>query len=311
MFYASAFWKRQARDALKGHWLTGLLIALIVNLPSLLVQGIAAATGNDLAARLSETLYGAIAAGGTAVDAAALAAGLKALQESAGIWIMQGLNLAAWLMTPCLTIGMVHWLLTRLRKREAGDVTAVFSRMGTFFKGIGLRLYVVFRVFLWMLPGLGVSVATTLPLWLSDRSSAVSVLSAVNTVQSLQPLAVGVTVALGVMAMMKYALGDMVLADHPEMGPIRAAKESKALTKGRTGQLFGLYLSFLPWYLAEMLLANLTLALFGSVSALMVQMLCALALDVYQHAAVSAFYLEALPAGTEPAGEADAEDQLG
>ena len=41
MFLVPVFWKRQARAALKNHWLTGLLIALIVNLPSLLVQGIA------------------------------------------------------------------------------------------------------------------------------------------------------------------------------------------------------------------------------------------------------------------------------
>ena len=39
MFFTSAFWKRQARAALKNHWLTALLIALVVSLPSLLVQG--------------------------------------------------------------------------------------------------------------------------------------------------------------------------------------------------------------------------------------------------------------------------------
>ena len=47
MYYPSGFFKTKARDALKGHWQTALLIALIVNLPSLLAQGISVFTGND------------------------------------------------------------------------------------------------------------------------------------------------------------------------------------------------------------------------------------------------------------------------
>ena len=294
MFLVSIFWKRQAREALKNHWLTGLLIALIVNLPSLLVQGIAAATGNDLLSRITGILYSAVSAGGTVVDTEQLVAGLQAIGGSAGIWIMQGLNVAAWLLTPCLTIGMVHWLLELLRKQNAGDVTAVFSRIGLFFKGIGLRLYVALRVFLWMLPGLVLNVAAFLPLWLSDSSSRISVLSAANTAVGLQSAAMIVTVALGILAALKYALGDMILADSPEKGPIRAAKESKTRMRGKRGALFGLYLSFLLLYLLETLVTSVVMDLFGSIPGLMTEMLCSLAITVYLHASVSAFYLTTL-----------------
>ena len=72
-----------------------------------------------------------------------------------------------------------------------------------------------------------------------------------STAAGIEYAAVAVTAALGVTAMLRYALGDMVLADHPETGPVKAAEESKRLTKGRKGLLFSLYLSFIFWYLAE------------------------------------------------------------
>ena len=296
MFFTSAFWKRQARAALKNHWLTALLIALVVSLPSLLVQGIAAATGTDLLNRLTDVLYESVGAGG-AVMPGKLMSGLEELRNAAGIWIMQGLYLLSWLLTPCLTIGMVNWMLMRLRKQEAGDVSAVFSRMSVFFKGIGIRLYVAFRVFLWTLPGLALGAAAVLPILLSDRTSSISLLSAANTAAGIEYAAVAVTAALGVTAMLRYALGDMVLADHPETGPVKAAEESKRLTKGRKGLLFSLYLSFIFWYLAETAAANVILDLFGSIPALMTEMLCSLAITVYLHTSVTGFYLTVSESG--------------
>ena len=310
VIFSPGFWKAQARAALKEHWLTGLLIALIVNLPSLLVQGVAAVTGNDLLSRVQQVIYDAMNAEGSAVDQTALRTGLQALQDSTGIWIMQGLNIAAWLLTPCLTLGLVAWTLGRLRKQQDPGVSAVFSRMKLFFKGIGLRLYTAWRVFLFTLPGIALAVVLALaPLWAeSQGGSRISALSLRNTAMGLQSAATMVTVALAVIAFLKYALGDMVLADHPDdMGPIRAAKESKRLTQGKKGQLFFLYTSFLIWYLGAMLLSGFCASALGSVVALMVQMLCSLALSVYVTASVSAFYLGCVnsPAPFGQASEAE------
>lgn len=301
VIYSSGYWKMLARRALKEHWLTALLIALVVNLPSLLVQGIAAMTGNDLLAQVQELLYSSLSDSGL-VNENALISGLQALEGSTGIWVMQGLNIVAWLLTPCLTLGMVSWMLGRHRGQEDPGVTGVFSRMNLFFKGIGLRLYTAWRVFLFMLPGALLSVAALLPLWLSDSSSRISVLSAANTSLGLQSAAMMVAIALGIIAALKYALGDMVLADHPDMGPIRAAKESKRLTQGKKGQLFFLYTSFLFWYLLEMMASGVALDLLGTVPALMVQMLISLAISVYLHMAVTAFYLGCVAPPVQPGG---------
>ena len=162
MVYSSFYWKQKARQALKGWWLTALLIGLIVNLPSLLVQGIAASTGYDLITRMQEAVLSAVNEQGT-LDYAMLNAGLDEILTSAGIWIMLGLRAVACLATPCLYMGMYHWMMLRLKGQE-GNVNVVFSRLKLFFRGIGLRLYISLMVFLFMLPGAALSVLSLLPI---------------------------------------------------------------------------------------------------------------------------------------------------
>ena len=291
----SGLWKSAARMSLKNRWLTALLIALIVSLPSLLVQGIGAVTGNDLIGKLLANdqireAYEAAYTGGT-VDAQKLTAGVTEVLRSPGLWVIQGLRIVAWLVTPCLTLGMTAWLLSCLRRQEPGDVSAVFSRMNLFFKGIGLRLYVAWRIFLFMLPGVGVYLLSLLPILLGDTQSRISMLTAVTASMSLQLLALSGMVALGVIAALKYVFSDIVLADNPTMGPVAAAKESKRLTQGRKGQVFRLYIGFILWYLLLMLAIEMSLTMFGSVVSLMVEMLGSLAINVYLSSSVCALWL--------------------
>lgn len=300
MFF-SAIWKMKAREALKGKWLTGLLIALIVNLPSLLVQGISSFTGNSLQDKMTDLAYQLQSAGDAASLQETLNNGVNGILGARGVWIMMGVTALVWVLTPCLDLGMIHWLQALLRKEPAGEVAAVFSRVRLFGKAVGLRLYVALRVFLWMLPGFGLMVLALLPLWLSDTSSRIAVLSAANTAYGLQSVAVVVAIVLAIMTQLKYALADQILADHPERGPIQAAKESKALMKGKRGAMASLYAGFLLLYMAATFLANLAATLFGTVIGLMVSMLCSLALSVYLRGSVSAFYLACAP-GNRGAG---------
>jgi len=290
MVYSPALWKAQARQALKDHWLTGLLIALIVNLPSLLVQGFAAFTGNDLLSRMNDALVSSVSTANGTVDITALNSAVTEIENAQGIWISQALNIAVALVTPCLTLGLINWTLLRLRGGE-GEVSAVFSRVKLFFKAILLRLYVGLRIFLFCLPGALLMVLAFLPVFLADSSSDIAMIQALNTASGLCVAAVIVTVILGIIAALRYALSDMVMADHPSMGPVQSAKKSKTLTQGRKGALFALYVSFFFWFFLRMLVSSLALELLGSIPALMVEMLCALALSVYLYTSVSAFYL--------------------
>ena len=311
MFF-STIWKMKAREALKGKWLTGLLIALIVNLPGLLVQGISSFTGNSLQDKLADLAISLQSSTDAAVLQETLNNGVNGILGARGVWIMMGMSVLVWVLTPCLNLGMFHWLQALLRKEPAGEVSEVFSRVRLFGKAAGLRLYVTLRVFLWMLPGLGAMLLSLLPIWLSDSSSRISVLSAVNTAYGLQSVALVAAIILGVMALLKYILADQVLADHPERGVIEAAKESKALMKGKRGALFSLYTGFLLLYMAATFLANMAANAFGTVIGLMVSMLCSLALSVYLHASITAFYLACLPAqeGEQAAGREPEKEEI-
>ena len=156
MYYPSAYFRRKALAALKGRWQTALLIALIVNLPTLLMQGFSAFTGNDPISRLESVIVTASRDG--ILTQQLLLDEINALLGSTGFWTVRGLELLAWLVTPCLSLGMYAWLMDRLRGWD-GPVSTVFCRMKLFLKAIGLQLMIILKVLLWMLPGMAATAA--------------------------------------------------------------------------------------------------------------------------------------------------------
>ena len=285
MIYTAAF-RAKARAVLRNHWQTALLIALIVNLPSLLVQGIAAFTNNDLTARLQELV---LQASGSAAAMNALPEKARALLSESGILAMAGLGVLAWLVTPALSLGMNHWALERIRGAEL-PVTAVFSRLRIFLKGIGLRLFIVWKVLLWMLPGIAVSLLALLPVLNARPASAAELVSAANTSILLMYAGMIVMLVLGVMGFLYYALADFILADEPEERVLSCARRSREMMKGLRSRLMSLMLSFLIWYFVVLLAASFAAGMAGSVFSLMVQMLGSLFLSVYMLTAQGVFY---------------------
>ena len=285
MFFSAVF-KAKARAALKQHWQTALLIALIVNLPTLLMQGIAAFTNNDVIVRL-EDLF--LRASGNSAAMNALPEAVRAMLSEPGIILMTSLSLLAWLITPVLEVGMNHWTLERLRGQEL-PVSAVFSRLRIFLKSIGLRLLIVLKVLLWMLPGIAVLLLSMIPLFRADPGSTEAVYSAVNVSIPLVYLSMIAITVLGVMGYLFYAMADLILADEPEERVLSCLRRSKALMKGRRSVLMSLLLSFLLWYLLVILVSSFFEGIGGSIFALMMQMLGSLFISVYMLASEGAFY---------------------
>lgn len=288
MPYPSGVFKAKAREALMNHWQTALLIALIVNLPTLLAQGIAVFTGNDIARR-SEDLLIALMRDGQ-LDNAHILDGLTALMNETGIWLMIGLRAVAWIITPVLSLGMTHWLLLRLRKKEAG-VDTVFSRLPVFLKSIGLHLLTALKTLLWMLPGAAVSMLSVIPLLGARGGDNEAVYSALTTGSMLIYAGMGIMLVLGVMAALRYALAEYKLADEPETGVLACIRESKRVMAGKKGALLSLELSFIFWYLGEYMVSSLLTGFGGGVLSLMFQMLAGMALSVYITCSVGSFYL--------------------
>lgn len=286
MIYSAAI-KAKAREILRGHWQTALLIALIVNLPSLLVQGISSFTNSDLALRLQQLLLDA------SVSTAAYGAlpdSVRALLSETGILAMSGLGILAWLVTPVLSLGMNHWTLDRIRGAEE-PVSTVFSRLRIFLKSIGLRLFIVLKVLLWMLPGIAVSFLSLIPLLnVSAGTTAQGLVSAANATYMLTWAGILLMLVLGVMGYLYYAQADFILADEPEERVLSCARRSRNMMKGRRSSLLSLMLSFILWYLLIMIVTSFVAGAAGTVIALMLQMLGSLFLSVYMLAAQGVFY---------------------
>ena len=291
MYFPSAYFRAKARAALKGRWQTALLIALIVSLPALLAQAITAFTGNDPLARL-QGIYLAAARDGVLTQQL-LASEVEAYIGSPGFWTAVGLNIAAWLITPCLTLGMYQWMLNRLRGRADEPVSTVFCRAKLFFKAIGLQLFIVLKVLLWMLPGIGLTFAGYIPI-LRAGNDAAALNSAIRLSNGLMLPSLLLTVVPGVMAALRYAMSEFIMADEPETGIRECVRRSIRHMQEMKRMLFTLMFSFLVWYLLGMILST-WLSAFGETFGLLVQMLVSLLLTVYISASEASFFLETAP----------------
>ena len=63
----------------------------------------------------------------------------------------------------------------------------------------------------------------------------------------------------GIVKAFSYAMSPFLLVDHPEMGAAESIDESRRLMDGHKGDLFVLYLSFLPWLLLTCLTMGILL----------------------------------------------------
>ena len=290
--------KLRARAALKNHWQTALLIALIVNLPTLLIEGISSSTGNDLSSIVLGPLVDSLYSDSAIIGGDQLLSQLNIGPIGAGVWVMQGLSLLAWLiLTPCLELGMTHWTLDRLRGAEE-PVATVFSRVRIFVKSIGLRLAVSLRVLLWALPGLAVC-GLALVLMLNVKAPAASEdllsvysLSSLTFMLFLMGLA-GMAV-LGFLSWLRFSQATLIMADEPEESIGACMSRSRQMMGRRKGSFIGLIASYIPLLLIINFAASIPDMIFGGnlggVLYFMLQMLGTMAISVSVLAGRGAFY---------------------
>ena len=297
MLIPSSYYRRKALAALKGHWQTALLIALIVNLPTLMMQAFSIFTGNDPVTRLEAVIVSA-SRDGVLTDQLLLDQ-IRKFVNSGSFWTVRGLELLAWLITPCLSLGMFRWLSGRLRGRTE-PVGVVFSRMRIFFKAIGLQLMIILKVLLWMLPGFAALTAAMLPVvQATDRQAQLAAVQRGNSM--MLPITL-LLVVPAVIAAMRYALAEFIMAEKPESRILGCIRRSKELMRDQKKNLFLLLVSFLLWYLLELLISSF---LAGTLS-LLFQMLAGLALSVYLYGSLIAFWMhleEAEENHTDPNAE--------
>ncbi len=303
MFIPSGYYRRKALAALKGHWQPALLVALIVNLPTMLMQGFSMFTGNDLMDRLGAFIVSASRDG--VLTQQTLLQEINTIVASTTFWLIRGLEILAMLVTPCLSLGMYKWLMDLLHGEEQ-PVNAVFSRMRLFFKAIGLQLLIILKVLLWTLPGLAVMIIVMLPVLRAGATPAR--LDAMTAVQGMSLLPMLLMIVPGVIAALRYALSEYIMAEKPESKIRFCISHSKELMKDQKKNLFFLLTSFLLWYLLELLIASFL----SGILSLVFQMFAGLVLSVYVTCSISVFYLRlehAAETGESPEAE-PAPDEL-
>lgn len=276
--------RMRARKALHSNWQIALLVGFIAMLPSIISQVVTVLTGGSLASRLMLQLESSSAQ--QMMDPDYLTAFFSQVMTSGGFVTSGVVSVVAWLVAPVLSLGLTAYLMGLVRGTP-GQISAVFSRVGVWYKAIGLNLLVAVKAILWAVPGMAFMyggaylIATQANNW-DTALSLLSVLLYAGYAAAMIPM---------VMAILRYAMATYVLADAPETTVRGCVARSKQLMKNRKGQLFTLGLSFIGWMLLLGIAQSLVSMLLGYVVGSTIYMFLNLALQIYMNTAFCAFYL--------------------
>ena len=279
--------RRRAREAMKPVMPILLIVALIAAMPSLIqnaVTLIADADPNSLLSLFSNRLMQIMenpSLSEEQIASAVYAAQDEYLQAMNTFLQEKGLLIALLsamvvIVSPVLTLGLINALLHALRKEDFTAAIAL-SRVKYLLKVIGLELLFALKVFLWMLPGVALMVASFfLPEGLMVTARIAGFIAAV---------------VMGAVASYRYAMAIYVMADEPHTSIRACIRRSKEIMQRRKMELFSLEISFIGWRLL-LSLVQTTLMGFGAVIGLTLGMFASLFLTVYTNCAQAAFYQE-------------------
>ncbi len=304
----------KARQALAGHWQTALVVMLAASLPGWIAQVASLMQGGGLQQQLMAILmYGN---GEQLADPNYL---LKLVEQQLGAsrLITNVLSVAAFLVTPLFTLGMLRFFLELLRGRKDQGWTAVFALAKTGLKGLGLELLMGLKMLLWALPGLGCMALLILVVSITEGASPYGVswmftlkLDGVPIAGSVKASPYGVSwmftlmivcyvgaIVPPIIAYFRYALSMFYLADHPDWRCRDCLKASIRSMAHQKLNLLLLRLSFLGWTLFISMVSNMALYMLGTVLYQVIYLGLSLALSVYVNCSLCAFYLAWGPGG--------------
>lgn len=209
-----------------------------------------------------------------------MARGLQEYLEAFELWLQEkgaiffGLLGMELLLTPVLMVPLYGALLDALRGRSV-SIGGSLGKLRVGPKALVLFLWMMLRIYAWMLPGMAVMViGVLLP----------------QTMTLMLLLGSGVTLVLGFRAALHYILAPIVMVDDPALSLNGCIRRSWEAMRTRKMEYFCLRISFVGWMLLSSLVTTMALGLLGSVLGMAVSMLGELLLSVYVNAAVVAFY---------------------
>lgn len=181
MFTASEF-RRIARDKLRGHWGSSVLVTFIVSL----ICGISSIYSlmRDLGHMDYDLLfsgnYSDFLAGYTSVEAAG---------GTFGTLISLALSIAVILLSGALSLGHYKYYIDLVAENRQNEVSVIFSRFDIFLKAMGLNLFMGLFIWLWSLllivPGIIASYRYRLAPYLMTENPGLGIREAVNMSKEL------------------------------------------------------------------------------------------------------------------------------
>ena len=172
---------------------------------------------------------------------------LRMLASYLPFWLIGlALGVVVTLFSYVMSFGYQGYVLQLARGQEAGwrELMGGFSSLG---RALGVYLMVGIFSALWYLVAY-VPVTLVMLVWESVLNPAAWWLAV--------PVELVLNVAVSVFyvsRVLRYSLAPLALADQPELGVFGAIRRSKELMQGRRWEFFKLNLSFLGWYLIEVL----------------------------------------------------------
>lgn len=168
---------------------------------------------------------------------------------SAWVWISLFLSVLLTLFQMVMEFGYQGWALRTARREQAG-VGELLDGFGMVGRVLLMNVQIILRLICWTI---GITVVYTILIY------------AIAFILYLDPyVLIGILVLLIVSlyavifaVMLRYELAPFLLYDYPEAGSGAAVRRSVEMTRGHKWELFKLYLSFWPWYLASLLIAVL------------------------------------------------------
>lgn len=265
----SSLLRKRGLQALAGHWQTALLITF--------AAGILGMAISVLQTRIMSQLGSAVTNPLDILENW----GLQAGSYQTMIFLLGLLEI---LFAPALSIGLNHYYLELHGGREA-RFSLLFSRMRIFGKCLGQALIMGLLIALWFLVGLFpciillylIRIASPFLVWVMSLAAMIPAL----------------------IALLRYAMAPYLLAEDPELGVMDTIRQSKDIMDGNKGRLFILYLSFTGWLVLSVGLIVLLNSLLNTIG-LALGLFASLALQVYIHSTVAAFYLELPTRMTRP-----------
>ncbi len=294
--------RTRSRKAIKPVMQVLLVIALVASLPGLLSSTVTLVTQANPMALLADFTLDANELLTNMEGMAPEEVGKQATEIMTGLadstraymqgkaFIYLAVTVASAVLTPALAMSVYHALLRAIRGQEVG-FAMVWPGWKRFFKGIGVHWLMGLLVFLWMLPGLVVAVAS-LAYMLENLASPVGTFG--------YTLGIGAMLWMGVRAAYGYMMAPVMVADDPERKLLATLKESRKVMHGKRMLLFSLEASFIGWALLVNLGQSLVEGLFGVVIGMTLGMFCTLFVQVYRDGAIVAFYEAYVVKGVKP-----------